>query len=148
MDWKEKFTEISFIGVVGFVASWLLKWGKKTIKDYTSGASEIKNLSEVVRRLNEVEEFKLAMMHFNSNPMFIVDDDGSLEYVNPAWCEMTGFKNPDDALGMGYMRAIPERFKDEVIDMNEKAVRHPSTFEGEIIFQHLYDKHLEIKTFC
>lgn len=88
-----------------------------------------------------------ATLYIDSNPIFINDKLGNVIFVNAAWLEMTGFNNPKDAMGFGWMKALPEEEAERLQIINETLTKHPSSFMGEIIFKNIKTQEI-IKTNC
>jgi len=80
---------------------------------------------------------QMALLHTSLEPAFITAPNGDLIYVNPAWLEMTGFRDPKDAYGYGYLKCIPVLDRGELLKHVELLIQHPSPSETVIRFQQL-----------
>ena len=147
MDWKEKGAETIFIGMLAFLGSFLVKKVKPVWKELKRMGGVTDKVDEQSLKIYILEKTLDKLMHTDPNPVFITNRDGELVYANPAWIRMTGFSDATLAYGKGYLRAIVKHDREEMEQMSERLTEHPSSFEGDVRFQHLVTKEI-INTVC
>lgn len=147
MDWKEKGTETIFVGVIAFFGSIFVKKIKPMWKELRRISKLTDGVDDLVKKSDIAEKRLRAVLYSSSDPIFINNNEGEVVFVNPAWLALTGMKTEKDAYGFGYMAVIPEDDRDDRERDNKRLVDHPSSFEGEIRFQHFITKEI-IVTMC
>ena len=147
IDWAP----YTFRLLIGAAALWLLKQMKNKA---TPIYKAIKKLSEVVNRVDALElkisivdAKQLALIEMDPDPIFITDNESNVLYVNMSWLAMTGIRDVDHAKGKGYMQAIAIDYLPEFEKLVTRYLKHDSSFEGYIFFQHILTKEI-IKTLC
>lgn len=147
MDWKEEVAKTAIGGILIFAASKIYKILKKGLKPAGKWTKNVFNINDTKKDVQYSIELIKVLIHFNSNPMWIMGIDGSLEYANPAWCDLTGFEEEEHAHFMGFMRCVPDRFQDLITRMNTEFIRHPNEVEWEITLMHVGTK-VEFTRLC
>jgi PAS domain-containing protein len=130
-----------------FTANWIRKKFKPTFK-------HIKRITEVSDRVDKIEKDldlvkkrQTALIEVDNRPIFILNGKGEVIKVNSAWLDMTEMKSEKEALGFGYLQAIPEDDREMMVERNELFVEHPSVFSGEIRFLKVKSKQI-ITAYC
>jgi PAS domain S-box-containing protein len=136
----------TFKALILVAATWAANYARKKFIPFLKAIKRIVKVSDRVDAL-EVEvsiiESRLrAALHTDPNPAFIVDAKTDLIYANPAWGEMTGFSNIQDAYGKGYLKAIPPEDRDSIERDGERFAEHPSSYEGDVRFRHIKTKQI------
>ncbi|MGE3190710.1 MAG: sensor histidine kinase, partial [Vicinamibacterales bacterium] len=85
------------------------------------------------RELAESEQRFRALTQVAPVGIFQAAADGQCVYVNDRWCELTGL-GPDEALGLGWQRALHPADRDRVIARWASPMRG-TPFEGECHYQ-------------
>ena len=67
-------------------------------------------------------------------PMYMLDENSDLILVNDAWLKITGYNNPEDAYGSGYISSICEEDKDEMEDIARQRLHHAFASHGKVGF--------------
>ncbi len=140
MEWKEEVAKTAIGGLLIFVGTQLYKIIKKAAKPIRTGFTNIGKIEILLVDSHYGLEQIRALMHVMPYPVYLMDMDGGLEWVNPAWCELVGFNDPDDAYGNGWMRTVPDEGLEQMRQRNEDFVKHPSNSSGEIIMMHIHSK--------
>jgi len=141
MDWQEELKKVGIVGISGFFGHIFLKYGKKSIHPIRKIFRNAEKVDKIISDSHYLLELTKAILHTSPCPVYMMDTEtGNLEYVNPKWCELTGFRDPDDAYGNGWLRSIPDEGLDSIRKVNDDFTRHPSNSEGEIIMVHIYSK--------
>lgn len=142
-----KIFEALIIAALLFIGEWLRKKFKPTVK-------AIKRMSEVSDRVDDLEEKVImlngrqhSLIYIDPQPIFIFNEKAEVKSVNPAFLEMTGFTNEKEALGVGFLKAIPKENRQETLSQIDDFVKHGGTFASEIILQNIDTKEI-IKTYC
>ena len=138
MEWKEDALKATIVALLGFIGHAFLKFFKRSIYPLKKVLKDANKVNGLEVEQHYISQLLQSFIHVMPYPMYIMDIKGDLEYVNPAWCTVTGFRDPEDAYGMGFMRAIPDRHVELMMKRNEQFVKHPSNFEGVVTMQHIY----------
>jgi len=138
MEWKEDALKAAVVALLGFIGHAFLKNFKNTISPVRKIFKDINKVDRIEDDGHYASQLLQSVIHIMPYPMYIMDIKGDLEYVNPAWCEVTGFRDPEDAYGMGFMRAIPDADAEMMMRRNEQFIKHPSNFEGVVNLRHIY----------
>lgn len=146
MDWQERF-ETAFVGVLGLIGLWLVKKSKPLYNMAKRVYGLMQELDILKKDVGIVKDRQLKVLYTSSHPVFIVNPKGEVIFVNPAWLEMTGIRTEKDAFGFGFLKVIPEKNREAMIEQNELLSKHPSAFEGEVEFQNLITDEI-ILTIC
>lgn len=89
----------------------------------------------VEKNVEHIKKRQLALIDLDPNPILIMNGEGEVTRVNSAFLEMTEMGSDKEALGFGYLQAIPEKERDNVRERMELFVEHPSqSFSGEMKF--------------
>jgi PAS domain-containing protein len=136
-DWKED----SFKGAIGIVVAWA---GAYTAKRFRPSIKYVKAWFKMKDSVTKLEynhailnnSFK-ALLQIDRHPIFIVNNKNEVVFVNAAWMEMTGMRDSKDALGFGWLQAIPEKDRDRILEQGERIQEHPSNFAGHVEFQNV-----------
>lgn len=146
-DIKEDSWKLILTGAAGLIGKWLLKQRKPFVK-WFNGLMVINNeLAKVKAELHLEKSLRQSFFKIHKSPLFINDANMELEWVNAAWLEMTGFRDPEDAYGLGFLRAIPESDHEKMKRRGRMMIDHPSVYLGEITFINI-DTGKTIKTLC
>jgi PAS domain-containing protein len=138
MEWKDKGTETILAGVIAFIGSVFLKIAKKNFVPIKTNFKNIGEIGKIKTDSHYNNELIKAFMQLSPNPMYLMDLQGSMETVNTAWCEKTEFRDPEDATGNGWLRAIPDEELEKMKRKNEAFMEHPSNVEGTQIMMGIY----------
>lgn len=141
-DWKEKtlYEGVILVSAIAFT-KWMLKTFKEGVATLKKKIKDADKIDHIEARIIYNGQYLKAIVHLSESPMYLIDvKSGDLEDVNPAWCELLGFSNEEDAHGMGFMLAIPEEDIDRVLEQNDRFTKHPSNLVGLINFQHIKTK--------
>lgn len=137
---------VLFKGAIVFVLGYIGKESIKKVKpsfiyfrELFKGSEKILAVqNQIVLNTEDVYILKgmiTSYMRLEKNPMFITDAKGDLESVNDSWLEVMGFRDSDDALGKGYLQAIPTN--EEVLrveGISERLIKHPSPYSVKVDF--------------
>lgn len=152
LDWILKHKEdLGWLGaaLLGFWKGW--KFVSKKINPFIKQFKRVAEVSgrvdEIERELDIVTQRQFALIYVDTRPIFILNKKGEVSHVNAAWLEMTEMQNERDALGFGYMQAIPEEDRDDMMGKSEMFTQHPGSFAGEIRFKKVKSKQI-ITTYC
>lgn len=146
-EWKDDLWKPALAAVLGWVST---KAGKKIVpfaKEVWKLKDVNKELAELKKQIYLHKEEMSALLHIMKMPMFVNNEKMELVWVNAAWLEMTGFRDPEDALGFGYLRAVPERYHSQYEAISEQMKRHPFNFTGTVVMRNVETKQ-EITCFC
>ena len=107
---------------------------------------------KVASKLHFKESFilrakQMALVYCAPDPIFISNSQGEVTFVNPAWLNMTGMPTASDAYGYGYIKVVHPINKKSIQDDGELLIKHPSSYENVVIFQHFKTKKA-IHTIC
>ena len=174
-DWKESaFTALKWVGAG--LTTWGAMYVKGRVKPIAGNIKKFINLHNTVEELRKsiesgeterqllsaklsslrieydkdlqiVKEKELAAFGISTTPVFKVDSNGDLFYVNGAWLDMVGSNNADEMYGRGYLRVIPQ---EDIPSMNAQTdwmIKHPTSFNGKIRYKHLHTDQI-INTYC
>lgn len=137
LDWAADLFKTLIGTAAVFSANWIRKKFKPTMK-------HLKRISEVSDRVDGLETKVMmiegrqhALMYIDPRPIFVLNSKNEVKSVNPAWLEMTGMQTEKDALGFGYLRAIPEEDRDMMMEQAETFLEHPGAFSGEVKFKNV-----------
>ena len=122
----------------------------KTIKAKilpNGGSSLDDKLNVIINTQELMREKQKALMYSDLTPMFTLDANENLTFVNAAWLKLTGFNNPEDAYGIGWLRAIPEDERKKLMDIREQQRQSPFAFYDTVIFKNIMTGEL-VKTTC
>ena len=123
--------------IVGFWKSWVFI--AKKIKPVVRLAKRVAVVSDRVDELENkveiVEKRQFALIYVDTRPIFIMNKKNEVTHVNTAWLEMTEMQSEREALGFGYLQAIPEEDKEMMMDRSEIFLEHPSAFSGNVRFK-------------
>lgn len=137
MEWKEKATDILFVGVSGLVGGWIVKKFWPSVKNAKRMYGLLTELDWLKKEVVVMKERQFKILYTAPDPIFICNPKGEVTFVNPAWLQMTGIRTEKDALGFGFMKAIPEEDRDNLLEESERLVEHPGSYEGIVRFQHI-----------
>jgi PAS domain S-box-containing protein len=154
MDWKEKGIEATYLGGLAVAGAWILK----KIKPFSKEIIKLSKLSDRVdiieerintqdRRISVDENYMNAIFDNSLTAIFRLDHNFELVYVNTAWVELAGFSSDEEAYGVGFLKAIPDRFKAAMRDQMESSKKHPSRFSEKIPFRNIKTK-IEFEMLC
>ncbi len=147
-EWKDDFWKPVLAAAIG----WLSTKGAKKVVPFAKDVWKLKDvqkeLDSLKKRMHLREEEMSALLHIMKMPMFINNEKMELIWVNAAWLELTGFRDPEDAYGVGYLRAVPERYHKQYAEIAEQMKRHPFTFTGTVIMRNIENPEKEIPCFC
>jgi len=108
---------------------------------------------EKLENKNAISESNFrAFMNILKTPIFITNLKGEVTYVNRAWLRFTGLQF-SDSMGFSYLSVIPlavstdDKYQEKIEKLINRLILHPSSWEGEIIFQPKGTAEL-IKTIC
>jgi len=138
MDWKEDTLKAAVVAILGVIGHAFLKFFKKSVLPLVKTYKDIGKFDKIVTDTHYSLELVKAIMHISPQPMYLMDLHGNMEYVNAAWCEKTEFRDPDDATGYGWLRAIPDKELDNMRRKNDDFVKSPSNVEGTQIMMGIY----------
>lgn len=156
-DWKaEIYTAGKWLGA--FVVTWGFNQVRKKWKPFYANLkkfirqTERVDALEIITKKNatEIEVINntiLGIFDLENYPIFINDNDGELVFVNSQWLKTLGFSDPNDALGSGFMIAIPELDRDRIESQARRLQKNPSPFRGVVNFIHTQTG-APIKMFC
>ena len=146
-SWQEEV----FKGAIGIVLAWGGIYVGKRIKPlfrYVKNWIRVKRIAEKLETDSSVQQNTLrALLNIDKHPIFITNNEAEVEWVNRAWLEMTGIGTMDDALGFGFLSAIPVEDRDIVLEQGERIKNHPSNFVGEVRFRNVKSGKI-INTWC
>lgn len=148
LDHKE---DLGWLGaaLLGFWRGW--KFVSKKLNPFIKEIKRVAGASDRVDKLESeldiVTKRQFALIYIDTRPIFIINKKGEVSHVNAAWLEMTEMQSERDALGFGYMQAIPEEDKEMMIDRSEMFLDHPGSFSGEVRFQKVRSRQI-ITTYC
>ena len=144
MEWKREWNEKIFVGVITFLGGIFVKKARPTwnqLKRLANSSDDIDRIRREILELkknNELTNERLEkLMYTSENPIFITNNEGEVISVNLAYLEMTGIRTYKDALGIGYMQAIPHSNRDYMKEQMELFAEHPSSFIDQLVFQHI-----------
>lgn len=147
IDWASD----TFKLLIGAVALWIARFLKKKAIPLWN---DLQKLTVVVSRVNalelnvsKIDARQLALIETDVNPIFVTDTESNVLYVNMSWLAMTGIMDVDHAKGKGYMQAIPDDCMIDFEKLVDRYLKHDSSFEGFIIFQHIKTG-VRVKTLC
>ncbi len=112
-----------------------IKPGYIAIKKWLKVAEKVDELHKEAATLKSAQ---LAMHHINKDPIFLTNPKGEVTFVNAAWLNMTGIGDSRDAIGFGYLRAIPHEDLEYIKRQSDTLQEHPSPFSGKIRFKHIH----------
>jgi len=146
MDWKEKGLEAAYLGVIAFFGSLFVRKVKPVWRELKRMSRLTDTVDELNKKADIAEKRLRAVLYSSSDPIFINNTEGEVVFVNPAWLAMTGMRTEKDAYGYGYMAVIPEEDREEMEINNKRLLKHPSSFEGVVRFQHFVTKEIILTT--
>lgn len=150
MDWTKidiaDIAKVAIIGVGGWAANIVRKKAWPFIKSLVKFGNVVERQDNLEKQFKIKQSRNRAILHIDKHPIFITDNKGEVTYVNPAWVEMTGM-DERDALGKGYLQAIPDEDIDSMEAKSERMIKHPSSLYDEVVFIHVRTKQI-IKTMC
>lgn len=140
MDWQEELKKVGIVGISGFLGHIFLKYGKKSIHPIKKIFRNADKVDKVITDSHYNHELIKAIMQLLPSPIYLMDLQGSMECANKAWCDVTEFRDPEDAHGNGWLRAIPDEELDRMRKRNDDFVKHPSNIEGTQMMMGIYSK--------
>jgi len=139
-NWKEKGTETIFDVAIAFVGGWLVKKGLKSLSPIKTWGKNVLSINKTKSNAQESLGLIMAVIRFSKDPMWIMNLKGEFEHGNPAWCELFGFEEEEDAHFMGWMRIVPDEYIETMVNRNKQFIKHPNNFDGEVILMHIHTK--------
>ncbi len=125
-------------------ASGIMWEGRPAVQVMVEDVTEVKKLErELVQRYREREELLTRFEHILRNideGVYFLNNKGIIEFANEKFCEIWGYKSPQDLIGKSIYQFLdevknlvdesqisPEEFKNEVLQFIEmrKAVKYP-----------------------
>ncbi len=141
MDWKEvwrdKVPEILIGGAATFIGSWFVKKAKHSTGPLNNWFRAFIEINKTKKDATYAVEMFKTLMYFSEKPFYIMTAKGEFEWANPAWCELTGFEDYEEARFMGWMRCIPDEDEDRMRQVNKDFAEHPNNSEGIITLMHI-----------
>lgn len=138
----------------GLILATLLFIGGYIRKKLRPTVKLIKRILDVSDRVDKMESEvmivkgrQMALMYCDPKPMFLLNEKNEVKWVNPAWLELTGIASERDAMGFGYLRAIPEEDLEKMTEQSEVFKNHPGSFAGEVRFKNVKTG-VVTNTFC
>jgi len=120
---------------------WHVATGKVVQRDPAGGAMRVVGTQTDVTLLKRMkEDLELSEKRFEilieNAPVgvFRAGPNGEGQYVNPAWCEITGCPR-EEALGSGWVRAIHPEDRKEVLEKWEKSLEDQTDYHHEFRVQ-------------
>lgn len=104
------------------------------ITDFLGVASDISSQKEIENTLIESENRFRTLVTHSPVGIFRTASNGSCLFVNERWCEMAGL-TPEQALGEGWIRAIPDEDKAEVLNAWKEAAQGGTEFSLQFRFR-------------
>jgi len=163
MDWKNWETWQGWIidgfkALIGIMLLWVGKWLKKNSSPYLKSVKSFfkmdVRLIELELKIKQIEETKIintnrsfAFLRTLVIPYFITDGEGNLTFANDAWLKMTGFNDLGDALGGGYLQAIPKENRKAMMEERDDFFKHPAPYQAIVYFENIQTQNL-VKTSC
>lgn len=139
MDWKAQIAEKTLIGTLALFGAWIVKRSRPAWKWAVA-------LSDIATRVDKLElelsierSSRLAALKATTDPVYIIDKEGNLTFVNPAFLAMTGLATMEDAMGRSYMQAIHEDDVENVKYLSDELVKHPSSIEKKVRWRNIKD---------
>lgn len=143
-DWAIDTFKTLIGAAIIYVANWLREKFKPTLK-------HLKRINEVSDRVDVMESDllvmksrQMALIDVDHRPIFIMNSKNEVVKVNSAWLEMTGMKTEKEALGFGYLQAIPEEDREMIQERSDFFLEHPSPYSGEVRFKNVHTKEIII----
>ncbi|HUS00697.1 MAG TPA: PAS domain-containing protein [Chitinophagaceae bacterium] len=99
----------------------------------TNGGKSLKDLAFKILRNQAITTGRLdVMLYLDDTPTFKCDMEGNCFFVNVAWLQLLGFNDPEEAYGMGWLRAIHPPDKEKVRKDFQDAIKSETQFVSEI----------------
>lgn len=97
----------------------------------------VKKLISNIEKIDYLSGKVDGSLYINPHPIFISNEKNEVTFVNAAWLEMTEMTDAKQALGMGWMSAIPDEDKERMEEIVDRYTKYPSEFKGIVTFKGL-----------
>lgn len=119
--------------------------GKYTLK---TAVKEIREMVDTLLFNQELTKATLrASLYVCPDPIYIVDKDGRLTFVNAAYTRMVECTNPQELMGWGWLRVISEKNKNEMLEVVKMLKENPTPYSGKVTFKN-WSTGADINTYC
>lgn len=135
-DWSDTFKGL-VATVIGAIATLSYKKLKPTYNAVRRFLALTNRTEKLALDLSILQSERIALFHTDQNPIVIKNTKMELVYCNPAFLDLTGMDNMEDALGFGFTEAVHPDDKDRTDKLWATQVLHPSQTYGTVKFRNI-----------
>lgn len=135
-DWEDTGKGLASVFII-----WLVNYLRKRSKPLFEAAKRIANYGKITKQLEldlAIEKSKLAaLLDISQHPFYIINEEGEMIYANQSWVDKIGFRDENEAYGLGYLRGVHPEDRMEVSNQRKMLAKSTSSYNGLVRFRNL-----------
>lgn len=135
-DWSDTFK--GFVAtILGAIATLSYKKLKPTYNSVRRFLALTNRTEKIALELSILQSERLALFHTDQYPIVVKNAKMELVYCNPAFLDLTGLDNMEDALGFGFIESIHPDDRERTDRLRQNQISHPSQSYGTTRFKNI-----------